>query len=99
MSHNCLINVSFLYFNIYCSVCHGIDMKGRGVVVERGYPQPPYLLSSVFHQNSKEDGCIFHVISHGSAIMPSYGYALDIHERWSIINYIRKKQETVKGAQ
>ena len=28
-------------YNIYCSPCHGIDGRGDGIVVKRGFPHPP----------------------------------------------------------
>ncbi len=28
-------------FNIYCSVCHGAEGDGNGMIVQRGFPPPP----------------------------------------------------------
>ena len=37
-------------FNIYCAVCHGPTGEGNGMIVQRGFPQPPS-----FHEQRLRD--------------------------------------------
>lgn len=76
-------------FRIYCSVCHGPAGEGDGTVVPK-FPRPPSL------HNEKvvgwTDGRIYHVISAGQNLMPSYASQVDSADRWAIIHYIRALQ-------
>jgi mono/diheme cytochrome c family protein len=80
-------------FNVYCIVCHGQYGEGNGLVVAKtGWPRPlfarpPTLQSEKIHDY--KDGQIFHVITMGQNLMPSYAEKLDNDERWAIIHYIR----------
>jgi cytochrome c553 len=77
-------------FNIYCSVCHGLTGEGDGMIVQRGFPQPPSL-----HEQRLRDapeGHFFHVITHGYGAMYSYADRVDTEDRWAIIAYIRALQ-------
>ena len=80
-------------FNVYCIVCHGQYGEGDGLVVAMKdwprplYPRPPSLQSEKIRDY--KDGQIFHVISMGQNLMPSYAEKLNADERWSIIHYLR----------
>jgi mono/diheme cytochrome c family protein len=77
-------------FNIYCSVCHGPTGEGDGMIVQRGFPQPPS-----FHEQRLRDapeGHFFYVISHGYGVMYPYGDRLTPADRWAVIAYIRALQ-------
>jgi mono/diheme cytochrome c family protein len=77
-------------FNIYCSVCHGPTGEGDGMIVQRGFPQPPS-----FHDQRLRDapeGHFFYVISHGYGAMYPYADRLTPEDRWAVIAYIRALQ-------
>ena len=77
-------------FNIFCSPCHGRTGEGRGMIVMRGYKQPPS-----FHEQRLRDlgpGYFFNVITTGFGIMPSYAPQVPVNDRWAIIAYIRALQ-------
>lgn len=76
-------------FNIYCSVCHGPRAKGDGNITDK-FPRPPDLTMDMY--KAKKDGSLFHTITFGSALMPSYGHATTANERWEIILYLRTLQ-------
>lgn len=74
-------------FETFCAVCHGVDGKGNGVVVEHGYPQPPSLHSKKI--NDYPDAMIFHIISSGQNAMPSYAAQITPEDRWATVMYLR----------
>ncbi len=77
-------------FNINCSVCHGRDGYGEGIVVQRGFPQPPS-----FHSERLRNapvGHFFQVITHGYGVMYPFGSRITPEDRWAIISYIRALQ-------
>ncbi len=77
-------------YNIYCSPCHARTGLGDGMIVRRGYPQPP----SFHDQRLKEaaPGYFFHVITNGFGVMPSYAAQVPLRDRWAITAYIRALQ-------
>lgn len=77
-------------FNIYCAPCHGRTGDGRGMIPQRGFPQPP----SYHIQRLREApvGHFFDVITHGYGIMFSYASRVDPRDRWAIAAYIRALQ-------
>lgn len=79
-------------FNNYCSVCHGPEGKGNGLIVPK-FPMPPSLHSEKVKNWS--DGRLFHVITAGQNLMPSYASQVFPLERWAIINYVRVLQRSV----
>ncbi len=73
----------------FCSPCHG--NFGDGDSRLRGqFPNPPSLHSNRARDFS--DGWIYHVITNGQNIMPSYAPQITREERWAIVNYIRVLQ-------
>lgn len=76
-------------FNVYCYVCHGTKGVGDGPVVPP-YPIPKSLQSE--NVQRWKDGHIFHVITKGQGIMPSYAQQIQPQDRWAIIHYIRALQ-------
>ena len=77
-------------YDIYCSPCHDRAGTGRGMIVMRGYKQPPS-----FHDErlrSAAPGYFFDVISHGFGVMPSYAAQVPVDDRWAIAAYIRALQ-------
>ncbi len=76
-------------FGIFCTPCHGAAAKGDGSITHK-FPRPPDLAFDIYKQ--KTDGEIFDIITHGGAMMPSYGHAISPHERWEIILALREFQ-------
>jgi len=77
-------------YEIFCTPCHGQTGQGNGIVVERGYPQPPS-----FHIDRLRDervGYLFDVISRGFGRMPDYAPQIPVVDRWAIVSYIRALQ-------
>jgi len=77
-------------FNAFCSPCHDQVGTGRGMIVRRGYPQPP-----TYHQErlrKVKDGYIFDVITNGFARMPSYASQIPVADRWAVVAYVRALQ-------
>ena len=73
----------------FCITCHGKDAKGVGDIVDV-YPRAPDLTLEQYKK--RKDGFFFHRITFGNAVMPGYGYATEVDERWKIVLYLRKLQ-------
>ena len=77
-------------FNIYCAPCHGMDGRGNGPVVQRGFPAPPSYLSERLMKAPAQH--FFDVITNGYGVMYSYADRVAPHDRWAIVAYIRALQ-------
>lgn len=80
-------------FNIYCAVCHDRTGSAKGIVVQKGYAEPPILTSDRLIK--ERPGYFFDVITNGfSAVdqMPSYAAQIPVRDRWAIVAYIRALQ-------
>ena len=77
-------------FNIYCTPCHGRLGDGNGMVVMRGFRQPPsYYSDRLVHAPV---GHFFDVITNGFGAMASYASRVQTDDRWRIVAYIRALQ-------
>lgn len=77
-------------YNIYCSPCHGYDGSGRGMIVLRGFQEPPS-----YHTDRLRNapvGHFFDVITNGFGNMYSYASRVSPEDRWRIAAYIRALQ-------
>lgn len=77
-------------FNIYCAPCHSRVGDGLGMVVQRGYRQPPS-----FHIDRLRDappGYMFDVITNGFGVMPDYRSQIAVKDRWAIVAYVKALQ-------
>jgi mono/diheme cytochrome c family protein len=77
-------------FNIYCTPCHGMTGDGLGMVVQRGYRQPPS-----FHIDRLREapvGYFFDVMTRGFGAMPDYAAQITPADRWAIAAYERALQ-------
>jgi mono/diheme cytochrome c family protein len=77
-------------FDIDCAVCHGRTGEGDGMVVQRGFPQPPS-----FHEQRLREappGHFFDVITNGYGVMYPYASRVSAEDRWAITAYIRALQ-------
>jgi mono/diheme cytochrome c family protein len=76
-------------FLTYCSPCHGNFGDGDSRLAGQ-FPNPPTLHSD--RARNFSDGMIYHIITNGQNVMPSYASQVTREERWSIVNYIRVLQ-------
>jgi mono/diheme cytochrome c family protein len=77
-------------FNIYCSPCHDQLGTGEGMIVRRGFRQPPS-----YHTDRLRElpvGHFFDVMTNGFGAMPSYAVQIPVEDRWAIVAYIRALQ-------
>jgi mono/diheme cytochrome c family protein len=77
-------------FNIYCSPCHGLSGNGDGMIVRRGYRQPPsYHLDRL---RTAPLGHFYDVMTNGFGAMPDYRAQIAPRDRWAIAAYVRALQ-------
>jgi mono/diheme cytochrome c family protein len=75
-----------------CSACHGNYGQGDSRLNGQ-YPAPPSLHSKKAVEWA--DAEIYHVITNGQNIMPSYAKQLTRDERWAIVHYVRALQRSL----
>jgi len=73
-------------YKIYCTPCHGVGGKGDGPVTPRFIPPPDLTGPQI---QGRTDGHLSFYVGYGGAIMPAYGEALSVAERWDVVNYLR----------
>jgi mono/diheme cytochrome c family protein len=77
-------------FNVFCSPCHGRTGEGNGVIVQRGFRQPPS-----YHEDrlvNASPGYFFDVMTNGFGAMQDYAAQVPVADRWAIAAYIRALQ-------
>jgi mono/diheme cytochrome c family protein len=77
-------------FNIYCTPCHDTTGSGNGMIVRRGYRQPPS-----FHIDRLRQvpiGHFYDVMTNGFGAMPDYRAQVAPRDRWAIAAYVRALQ-------
>ncbi len=79
-------------YNAYCAMCHGMTGEGNGLIVRRGYRQPPSYHEDRLQEGQTPADHFFDVITNGWGAMPSYDYMVQPADRWKIIAYIRALQ-------
>ena len=77
-------------FNIYCTPCHDRIGNGNGMIVRRGYRQPPTYHIDRLRQ--LPNGYFYDVITNGFGAMPDYAAQIPPRDRWAIVAYIRALQ-------
>jgi mono/diheme cytochrome c family protein len=77
-------------YNIFCAPCHDRTGRGNGMVVRRGYRQPPSYHIDRLRQAPA--GHFFDVMTNGFGAMPDYRAQVPVRDRWAIIAYIRALQ-------
>jgi mono/diheme cytochrome c family protein len=77
-------------FDVFCSPCHGRTGFGDGMIVQRGFKQPPSYHTDRLRQ--KPIGYFFDVMSGGFGAMPDYASQIPVHDRWAIAAYVRTLQ-------
>ncbi|MEX1081344.1 MAG: cytochrome c [Halofilum sp. (in: g-proteobacteria)] len=77
-------------YEINCTPCHGATGAGDGMIVQRGFPEPP-----TFHSERLRDAPLTHfydVITDGYGVMYAYADRVERDERWAVAAYIRALQ-------
>ena len=77
-------------FNIYCAPCHDRTGSGRGMIVQRGYRQPPSYHIDRLRQ--APIGHFYDVMTNGFGAMPDYRAQIQPRDRWAIAAYVRALQ-------
>jgi mono/diheme cytochrome c family protein len=77
-------------FNIYCAPCHGRTGEGTGMIVQRGFRQPPSYHEDRLRQAPA--GYFFDVMTNGFGAMQDYASQVTVQDRWAIAAYIRALQ-------
>ena len=77
-------------YGIYCAPCHGRVGRGDGIVVRRGYRQPPSF--HIDRLRAQPAGYIFDVMTAGFGAMPDYAAQVSVPDRWAIVAYVRALQ-------
>ena len=79
-------------FDIYCSPCHDRTGSGHGMVVRRGFKEPPSYHIDRLRQAPA--GHFFDVMTNGFGAMPDYRSQITVADRWAIVAYIRALQRS-----
>jgi mono/diheme cytochrome c family protein len=77
-------------YNVFCSPCHGRTGVGNGMIVQRGFRQPPS-----YHEPRLREapaGYFFDVMTNGFGAMQDYSAQVPVADRWAIAAYIRALQ-------
>jgi mono/diheme cytochrome c family protein len=82
-------------YDIFCSPCHDRTGRGNGMVVRRGYRQPPSYHIDRLRQ--VPPGHFFDVITNGIGAMPDHRAQVPVADRWAIAAYIRALQLSQNG--
>lgn len=73
----------------FCSPCHGNFGRGDGRL-QGQFPNPPTLHTDKVR--TWPDGSIYHVLTEGQNVMPSYATQISREDRWAIIHHVRVLQ-------
>jgi hypothetical protein len=82
-------------YDIFCSPCHDRTGGGEGMVVKRGYRQPPSFHIDRLRQSPV--GHFFDVMTNGFGAMPDYRAQVPVRDRWAIAAYIRALQASANA--
>lgn len=82
-------------YGIFCAPCHDATGGGRGMVVERGYRQPPSL--HIERLRDAPVGHLYDVMTRGLGAMPDYAQQIPPEDRWAIAAYVRALQLSQRG--
>lgn len=87
-----------LQFDSKCSVCHGYYGEGGNGPNGSRLPSDAFPAGKSLHSKTVQDwsdGRIYHVITFGQNVMPSYAKQLTKEERWAVVHYIRALQRSL----
>ncbi|MEX2615237.1 MAG: cytochrome c [Alphaproteobacteria bacterium] len=78
------------HYNIFCVPCHDMSGTGKGIVVQRGFPEPPSFHLAALRM--APDVHFYNVITAGYGAMHPYADRVPPEDRWAIVAYIRTLQ-------
>ena len=78
-------------YEIYCTPCHRSSGDGQGILFKRGGVPTANLKDERFV--AMTDGELFHAITAGVGLMPSYSYPIPVENRWAIVAHVRELQK------
>ena len=88
-------------FQIYCSVCHGMNGRGNGLVNQRAQAKgfttwvpPSNMHQDTLYADKYPDGKLFSTISNGIRKMPGYAGQINVKDRWAVVAYVRALQRS-----
>ena len=82
-------------FKVFCAPCHGATGQGDGMIVQRGFRQPPpYTEQRLIDAPA---GYFFDVMTNGFGAMQDYSAQVPVADRWAIAAYIRALQTARRG--
>ena len=88
-------------FGIYCSVCHGMNGAGNGLVNQRAqkitaatWVPPSSLHQDSLYSDKYPDGKLFSTISNGIRKMAGYSAQIKAKDRWAVVAYVRALQKS-----
>ena len=82
-------------FKVFCAPCHGASGQGNGMIVQRGFRQPPaYTEQRLIDAPA---GYFFDVMTNGFGAMQDYAAQVPVADRWAIAAYIRALQTARRG--
>src|SRR5262249_39052995 len=84
------------YFDAICANCHGRLGNGDGMIVRRGFVQPPSF--HVDRLKDAPDSHFYNVISNGYGAMFSQAIRVPPKQRWEVVAYIRALQAAPETA-
>ena len=81
-----------IYMPEFKWVCEQYDRlgNGQGMVVQRGFPQPPSL--HIDRLREARPGYLFDVITHGFGRQPDLAHQIPVPDRWAIVAYVKVLQ-------
>jgi len=77
-------------YETFCLVCHGPRGLGDGPIIPK-FPNPPSYRSE--RLRAFPAGRIYHVITLGTGLMPSYAAQIAPEDRWKLVRYVQTLQE------
>lgn len=77
-------------FDGFCAPCHDRAGTGNGMVVQRGFKQPPSMHEARLRE--APPGYLFGIISNGFGQMSSYAAQIAPEDRWGLVAYMRALQ-------
>lgn len=83
-------------FEIFCTPCHGRTGNGAGMIVQRGFPQPPSFLDGSLR--TADNKVFYDAITKGYGAMYPFDTRVAPADRWAIVAYIRALQRSQNTA-
>lgn len=83
-------------FEIFCTPCHGRAGNGGGMIVQRGFPQPPSFTEGSLR--TADNKVFYDAITKGYGAMYPFDTRVAPADRWAIIAYIRALQRSQNTA-